>query len=67
MFHQDLLSSLGIWAEGEQRLQQAVCYRVGMRPGLGAGEIKFAGEEREDLKLAYLLCWAMYFPGRLDL
>lgn len=31
LFHQDLLSPLGIWAESEHRPQQAVCYRVGIR------------------------------------
>lgn len=34
---------------------------------MGGGGISFGGKEREDLKLAYLLCWPMYFPDRLAL
>lgn len=33
MFHQDLLSSLVMIAEGEERLQQKVCYRAGDETG----------------------------------
>lgn len=29
--------------------------------------IRFGREEREDLKLPCLLCWPMYFPGKLAL
>lgn len=35
VFHQDLCSPLGMGAEGEERQQLVVCYRAGMRLGIG--------------------------------
>ena len=52
MFCQDLLSSLGMRAESEERSQNRVCYRAGNETG-GLGVE--GRREREDLKLIYLL------------
>jgi hypothetical protein len=38
VFHHDLLSPLGMSTENKQRPQQKVCYRAGIRMGIGCGE-----------------------------
>lgn len=62
MFCQDLLSSLGMRAESEERSQNRVCYRAGNETG-GLGVE--GRREREDLKLIYLLWCPPCFSGRL--
>lgn len=62
MFHQDLLSPLGMVLESEGRPRQAICYRAADETG------KLDMEERRennDLKTAHLLYWHICFFGRL--
>lgn len=54
MFHQHLLSLLGIAGESKERSQLVFYYRAGD----GTGEGGFGGKEEErDLKLTDLLLW----------
>jgi hypothetical protein len=60
VFHQDLLSPLGIGTESEKRLQQVVCYRF--EDGTLDMEKR---RENKDLKLTCLLSWPTCFSIRL--
>lgn len=63
MFHQDLLSPMGT-NEGrdKERPQHIVCYRTGNE---SSGLVMEGRRERDNLKLAFLLCWFIDFTGRL--
>lgn len=60
VFHQDLLISLGMGAESEERPQQIVCYRAGRETReLDLGERR----ESEDLQPA---CFPALLPPQCD-
>lgn len=44
VFHQDLRSPLGKGAEREERQQAVVCYRAGMRLGIGLKRMEGEGK-----------------------
>lgn len=59
VFHQDLLSPLGMRAESEERPQQVACCRAGDE----AGGLDM---QRERPEAHYLLSWPSCFPGGLS-
>lgn len=60
VFHQDLLTPLGMGTEREERPQQVVCFKAG-GPGFARAE-----REREELRLVHLLHWPTCFSVMLD-
>lgn len=63
MFHQDLLSPMGNnGGRDKERPQHIVCDRTGDET---SGLVMEGRRERDDLKLAFLLCWFIDFTVRL--
>ena len=59
VFHQDLLSLLGMGAERKERTQHVVCYRTGDGTGVLDLKERRKGEDLSSLpaSLAYFLPW----------